>query len=199
MNRISVCIDMMFSYCALYDRIDEVKRCGFETIEFWKWTNKDINKIASLLNETGIGLSVFNLDSKDEMLSYDLSRGILNSGREKDFLRALHESLPVYKLLGASGLIVLIGEHEPYNETNCLKCLQAAKPFIEEEGVNLLIEPLNSIDRPGYSMPYADPVFRLLEKADSPNIKMLYDMYHQSMTGDFLNTADKVKHLGRTS
>lgn len=179
--KLSVCIDMMFSYCDFYNRFGEVKNCGIDTVEFWKWTNKDIDKIA----ETGMDVSIFNIDSTDEALSYDLSRGILNDGREEDFLTALRESIPVYKKLNAKAMIVLIGEHKEYNEENVLNCLTAAKPVVEKEGVTLIIEPLNDIDRVGYAMPYAKPVFELLRKVDSPNIKMLYDIYHQNMMGDF--------------
>ncbi len=178
---LSVCIDMMFSYCDFYDRFDEVKNCGINTVEFWKWSNKDINKILS----KQMNISIFNIDSADKQLSYDLSRGILNDGRVDDFLTALTESIPVYKQLNAKGMIVLIGEHKDYNEENVIKCLNAAKPIVESEGITLLIEPLNNIDRVGYSMPYATPVFNLLKKIDSPNIKMLYDIYHQNMMNDF--------------
>lgn len=178
---LSACIDMMFSYCDFYDRPAEVKKCGINTIEFWKWSNKDIDRII----KSGMDISIFNIDSEDEKLSYDLSRGILNDGRCDDFLKALNESIPVYKKLGAKAMIVLIGEHKEYSEENVLKCLNATKPIVEKEGVTLIVEPLNSIDRAGYSMPYAKPVFDLLRKVDSPNIKMLYDIYHQNMMGDF--------------
>lgn len=179
--KLSVCIDMMFSYCDFYERFAEVKGCGIDTVEFWKWTNKDINKI----NESGMEISVFNIDSTDSKLSYDLSRGILNDGRVEEFLDALNESIPIYKNLGASAMIVLVGENKDYNEPNVLKCLMAAKAVVEKEGVILIVEPLNNIDRAGYSMPYASPIFELLKKVDSPNIKMLYDIYHQNMMGDF--------------
>lgn len=179
--KLSVCVDMMFSYCDFYERFAEVKKCGINTIEFWKWTNKDIDKIIN----SQMNVSIFNIDSTDEQLSYDLSRGILNDGRTEDFLKALEESIPVYKSLNAKAMIVLIGEHKEYCEENVLKCLMAAKPIVEKEGVTLIIEPLNSIDRVGYSMPYARPVFELLKKVGSPNIKMLYDIYHQNMMGDF--------------
>ena len=172
---------MMFSYCDFYSRFDEVKKCGIYTIEFWKWSNKIISKI----QESGLNVSVFNLDSSDEELSYELSRGILNDGRVDDFLQALEESIPVYKAFGAKAMIVLIGENAPYNEENVLECLNAAKPMLNEYDVNLVIEPLNNIDRVGYSMPYAKPVFELIRKVNSPHIKMLYDIYHQSMMGDF--------------
>ncbi len=185
MKRISCCIDMMFTQTDFYDRIAAVKKCGIDTVEFWKWTNKDIDRIRKMLDENKAGLSIFNIDSRDEKLSYDLSRGILNSGRADEFTGALTESLPVYKKLNASAMIVLIGENAEYNEKNVLKCLNAAKPIAEKENVTLIIEPLNNIDREGYSMPYAKPVFELLRKVNSPNIKMLYDIYHQNMMGDF--------------
>ena len=66
-----------------------------------------------------------------------------------------------------------------------LKCLNAAKPILNEYKMNLVVEPLNNIDRKGYSMSYAKPVFELLRKVNSPRIKMLYDIYHQNMMGDF--------------
>ncbi len=179
--KLSVCVDMMFSYCDFYDRFAEVKEHGIDTIEFWKWTNKDIDKIV----ESTMGVSVFNIDSTDEKLSYDLSRGILNDGRAEEFVFALNESIPVYKKLNASAMIVLIGENMDYNEENVLKCLNAAKPIAEKNGITLVVEPLNNIDREGYSMPYATPLFEALRSVDSPNIKMLYDIYHQNMMGDF--------------
>lgn len=181
MINVSVCIDMMFAYCDFYERFDAVKRCGFDTVEFWKWSNKDIDRIKA----SGMNVSIFNLDSRDEKLSYDLSRGILNDGRAEDFLCALYESIPVYRKLGAKAMIVLVGEKKPYSEENVLKCLMAAKPILESENVTLILEPLNAYDRDGYAMPYAGPVFKLLRKVASPNVKMLYDIYHQNMMGDF--------------
>lgn len=182
---------MMFSHLDFYDRIGAVKKCGIDTVEFWKWTNKDVDKVKNMLDENGMKLSIFNIDSTDEKLSYDLSRGILNAGRADEFESALNESIPVYKKLGASAMIVLIGENAPYCKENVLKCLNTAKPICEKENVTLIIEPLNDIDRKNYSMPYAKPVFELLKKVNSPNIKMLYDIYHQNMMGDF--DIDEVK------
>lgn len=178
---ISICIDMMFSQLPFYDRIRGAQACGADAVEFWKWSNKDIRRI----QDSGAKVSIFNVDSADEKLSYDLSRGILNDGRAEDFVAALKESIPVYQALGASGMIVLIGENTPYNAENVYSCLMAALPLLEEQHVNLLVEPLNTVDRAGYSMPYAEPVFALLKRINSPRIKMLYDIYHQNMTGDF--------------
>ena len=184
MNRISCCIDMMFSYMDFYDRFAAVRECGIDTVEFWKWTNKDIDRVVRLLEQNNMKLSIFNLDSRDEALSNDLSRGILNAGRAKELVSAIAESAPVCKKLGAAAMIVLIGEGE-YNEENVKACLKAAAAAAEAEGVSLVVEPLNSVDREGYCMPYARPVLKLLRELNSPNVKMLYDIYHQSVMGDF--------------
>lgn len=182
---LSVCIDMMYTYCDFYKRFLEVKTSGIDTVEFWKWSNKDIERIYQIIQEKKMQISIFNIDSLDEKLSYDLSRGIINDGRVDEFLQALEESIPVYKKLNAKGMIVLIGENKPYYEINVLKCLEAAKPVLEMENVNLVVEPLNTRDRIGYSMPYAKPILKLIKELNSPHIKMLYDIYHQNMTGDF--------------
>lgn len=176
---------MMFSDLDFYDRISAVHQCGINTIEFWKWTNKDIDKVVDLLNKYNMNLSIFNIDSTNEKLSADLARGILNDGRDEDFVKALKESIPVYKKLNAKAMIVLIGDNAPYNKENVIKCLNAAKPICEENNVTLIVEPLNDIDRKNYSMPYANPVFEVLREVNSPNIKMLYDIYHQNMMKDF--------------
>ena len=178
---VSVCIDMMYSDLPFPNRIQAVKAAGFRTVEFWKWSNKAIEEIA----DSGVEVSIFNLDSRDAQLSYDLSRGILNDGRAEDFLSALLESIPVYRKLGARAMIVLIGEGKPYCAENVYRCLFAAKPILDRENVNLVIEPLNNIDRKGYAMPYAKPFFDLIERLNTPHIKMLYDIYHQNMMGDF--------------
>ncbi len=188
--KVSACIDMMFSGLDFYDRFAAAKECGIDAVEFWAWSKKDIGRVCGELGKNGLRLSVFNIDSRDEALSYSLSRGILNAGRADDLLRALHESIPVYHELGASAMIVLIGETIPdmstqQQEENILRCLKAAAPVAEENGITLVVEPLNATDRPGYFIPEAGRLLSILNEVDSPNIKMLYDIYHQHMTGDF--------------
>ncbi|MBR5527853.1 MAG: TIM barrel protein [Clostridia bacterium] len=183
----SACIDMMFAYTDFYERFSEVKKCGIDAVEFWKWSNKDLDRVCDEMQKNALDLSIFNIDCRDENLSYDLSRGVLNSGRCEELISAFGESVDVYRKLGAHGMIVLIGETrddisvEKQNE-NILKCLNAVKPYAEKENINLFVEPLNATDRKNYFMPYSRPLFDILEQVDSPNIKMLFDIYHQQMT-----------------
>lgn len=190
MAKISTCIDMMFASMDFYDRFAAAKSSGIGAVEFWKWSNKDLDKVRNLLDQHQLGFSVFNIDCRDEQLSWDLSRGILNRGRRQELLSALRESIPVYNMLEASGMIVLIGENtdeisRQQQKENIYACLSDAAEAAEKANITLVVEPLNDIDRQNYCMPYAADLLEILNRVDSDHVKMLYDMYHQSMMGDF--------------
>ena len=188
--KISVCLDMMFSDIAFDGRIEAAQAAGINAVEFWKWTNKDVDGIAEELKRRNMRLTVFNVDSNDPMLSGDLMRGILNAGRKEELLAAIKESAPAYKRLGATAMIVLVGNtidglSEEEQRENTFDCLMYVRDYVEQEGITLVVEPLNSVDRAGYFMPYAAPLMEILQRVNSPRIKMLYDIYHQNVMGDF--------------
>jgi len=188
--KFSVCIDMMFAHHDFENRIAAVRATGMEAVEFWKWTNKDVDLVCRQLSDNNLDFAIFNIDCADEKLSYDLSRGILNAGRKEELLVALKESAPIYKKLGASAMIVLVGEtiegmsREAQIE-NVYECLSYVKDYAEQEEITLIVEPLNATDRQNYFMPEASVLMDILRRVGSPRIKMLYDIYHQHMTGDF--------------
>lgn len=182
----SICLDMNYAQLPFERRIEKAKLLKVDSIEFWKWTDKDID----LIRNSGLNVSIFNLCSKDEDLTFDLLKGILNTNRKKDLLKAIKESASVYKELNAKGMIALIGEKSinlSYEEqiNNIKGSLLYVKPYLEENNINLFVEPLNDIDRKNYFLPYATPLFEILKEVNSKNIKMLYDIYHQNMMKDF--------------
>lgn len=192
----SVCIDMMFSDYDFYDRFKMAKKSGADAVEFWRWSIKDLEKVSEELENNGLSFAIFNMDSEDETLSAELLRGILNQGRKEDVKKALIESIPVYKRLGAAGMIVLIGEtlDIPYDEQieNIKECLRYVAPIAEKEGITLLLEPLNDFDRKNYFLPRAAEVFEIIREIGSPNIKLLFDIYHeQLMRGNLINSINE--------
>ncbi len=185
--KFSCCIDMMFSYLDFYDRFSAVKKAGLPAVEFWKWSPKDIDKVERLLRENELALSVMNIDVTDEKNSYDLSRGILNAGRVRDFCDAIKESAPVVRKLGNPKLIVLIGEtidglEASRQEENVFNCLKEGAKVAEDEGIKLVVEPLNAYDRKNYFMPDSGRLFEILKGVGSKNVKALFDIYHQQKT-----------------
>lgn len=195
--KFSVCIDMMFSYLDFYDRFEAVKKSGLDTVEFWKWSVKDIERTKNLLDKHALSLSLMNIDVEDEALSYDLSRGILTKKRSAELIRAIEESAPVCDKLSCRKLIVLIGENDEKmsreeQTENVFSSLAAAAPVAEKNGMTLVVEPLNAYDRKNYFMPESDPLAEIIRQVSSKNVKMLFDIYHQQRTeGNVIERIDK--------
>ena len=194
---------MMYPEYDFLDRINAAKADSVNAIEFWKWSNKDVDAIVKRSVETGLKVALMNIDSSDEKLSYDLSRGILSHGRTAEFISAVTETAPVLKRLGASKMIVLAGDRDEnisneHTLENIFNVLSAAAPVAEELGVTLLLEPLNTFDRDTYVMPYSKDAFDIVKGISSPSVKLLLDLYHtQRMEGNLTNILESnIKHIG---
>lgn len=194
--RYSVCIDMLFPNVDFSKRFELAKMCDVQAIEFWKWSNKNIDEIYEKVKKEGLGVSVFNIDSSSPKLSEELSRGILNANKENELIYSLRESCKIYRKLEASAMIVLIGEKLdlPYIQqiNNIMQSLKVAAEFAEKENITLVVEPLNDIDRKNYFLPRAREVIDIIREINSPNIKLLLDLYHeQLMAGNLISTISK--------
>jgi hydroxypyruvate isomerase len=79
--------------------------------------------------------------------------------------------------------------------------LKAIAPYAEEKNITLSLEPLNVlVDHAGYYLVTSEQGFQVIDEVGSPQIKLLYDIYHQQITeGNILATIcanmDKIGHL----
>ena len=73
---------------------------------------------------------------------------------------------------------------------NAVKGLQRILPHAEKKGVVIQMELFNSkIDHPDYMADTSDWGVALCQKLDSPNFKLLYDIYHMQVNeGDIIRT-----------
>ncbi len=186
---ISVCAEMFYGDTEFCGRLEKLKNDGAEAIEFWRWANKDIEGIKDAEKRLKLKIAGFCVDSEDEELARHISRDILILGMKEELRKALKETKAVYDKLGAEFVIMTLGdavEGIPRTEQkkNIRECLESVKPYLEESGMCLLLEPINRGERPNYIMPEVTEVLKLIKELDSPKIKLLYDIYHQGMTGD---------------
>ena len=80
-----------------------------------------------------------------------------------------------------------------------LEVLRESAPTAEAAGVTLLLEPLNTrVDHPGSFLSSSYEGYKLLAAVDSPNVKLLFDIYHQQITeGDIVrNLETHLEHVG---
>lgn len=72
------------------------------------------------------------------------------------------------------------------------KNLVEASKIAEENGIILQLEPVSTYSKPGYYMTTSASAGDIIRVVDSPNLKLLYDVFHmQLMEGDLVNTIRK--------
>jgi len=73
---------------------------------------------------------------------------------------------------------------------NTIVGLNRVKKIAEDNGVNICLELLNSkVNHPDYMCDHTSWGVRVMEEVNSPNVKLLYDIYHmQIMEGDLIAT-----------
>ena len=88
---------------------------------------------------------------------------------------------------------------------NCVEGLKQIVGYAEERGVTLCLEMLNTRDdthpmkgHPGYQGNHTDYCIDIIERVDSPRLKLLFDIYHvQIMDGDVIRRLKQYpEHIG---
>lgn len=78
--------------------------------------------------------------------------------------------------------------HETY-----VKNLKYAAAIFESKGIVGLIEPINKYSAPGYYLNSYEQAIEVLDKVNSPNLKLQLDIFHlQQIKGDLTNN---IRHL----
>ncbi len=125
-------------------------------------------------------------------------RGLLSlPGREQEFDKTVRDGLVLARWLGTRLLNVPAGnlpEGVPaaavraVTERNLVRAVDRASA----EGVTMLVEPLNRVDRPGYAMVSLPEAARLVRAVDSPYLRLQFDIYHAGVRGDPLAALRRV-------
>lgn len=187
----SICADILeFSSLDLYkksfsERLYKIKADGFDTFEFWSWKNKNITEISETATSLGMNVKAFSLDSKNDEISKTLASYALNSGKTDMLKNAVYETAEIADMLKCKSLIVTIGDNIPslsYEKQleNIYASLSVCENILKNEGITLLLEPINRFERKEYLMPDANDAIEIIKNINSDYIKVLYDCYHQA-------------------
>jgi len=174
--RASVCIDAVGRELPRFsDRMRLARDCGFDAVEFWGWWDKDLSEIRETAGECSLEIAA-------------LCTRFFNPGlrEERDaYLEGLRETLETARFLCCRRIISQAGNAVlPREEqtANLLETLRQAAGILRGSGVTLVLEPLNPVDHPGYFLVNSPEAFRLLREVDAPEIRLLFDIYHQQVS-----------------
>ena len=178
----SACIEMLFSDRSpdLARRIHLAAAAGYTAVEFWLWSEKDLDLIEAALQDTGLTVAGF---VAEPMTS-------LNDPANHDrFLAALPASIAIAQRLGAPFLYIQGGSTlpavPPADQTRALvTVLTAAADILHGSGVTLLLEPVSDA-RNGF-VTHAAHGLAIVAQVDRPEIRLLYDLFHAAVAGEDL-------------
>lgn len=181
--RFSACIEMLFvpESDDPAARIGLAREAGFEAVEFWLWSNKDLDAIERALGETGLALAGIVAEPFAELT---------RAGDHDRFLAGLEQSRDVAGRLGAPVLIcqsgpLLAGIARERQHEDLTIALQRSAEILAGSGVTLGLEPLNDrVDHPGYYLTSTSEALDIVERVDRPEIGITYDLYHSLVMGE---------------
>ncbi len=122
------------------------------------------------------------------------------------YLEGLKKSINAAKKLNTNILISQFGDFlidvpRELQYRSLVDGLKESAPLLEESGITLVTEPLNDlIDHKGYFLVKSEEAFNIIEDVNSPNIKVVFDIYHQQiiegqLIKNIVSNIDKIGHF----
>lgn len=200
MPRYSANISIMFQELSFLERFGAASATGFDGVECWFPYDHPKDQLRVLLG--GLGLTLVGINTAPGDVANGEWGVTALPGREADFDRQFAEALDYAVALGARGIHVMAAMTGGMDQKPCeaayMGNLERAAKRAEGSGVNLLIEPLNGRDRPGYFLSRSDQAVDIITRIGAPNLKLMFDVYHvQVMEGDILRRLrSHLPHIG---
>ena len=124
----------------------------------------------------------------------EIAHGLNQVENHAGIEQGLRRNLPLARKAGVQRVITFSGNRNGLSDAdgmrNTIAGLKRLKPLIEDSGVMLCMELLNSkVNHPGYMADHTAWGAEVIGEVDSPLIRLLYDVYHmQIMEGDLIAT-----------
>lgn len=188
MPRFAANLTMMFNEHAFLDRFQAAADAGFTAVEYLFPYDYPADVVAGKLRAAGLVQALFNMPPGDWAAG---ERGIAAlAGREDEFHGSVAKALDYAKAIGTPLLHMMAGL-APAGDARAIASYRSALLFAAdaaaEEGVGIVIEPINGRDMPGYFLNDFSVAAELIRELDHKNISLQFDIYHrQIMHGDVL-------------
>lgn len=190
-----VVLPCFFPRMPFEDAVRAIDRLGYRALEIYDWRQLNFDSAKRVLEETGA-----------ELLSMCTTEfRLTNPALSGAYITALEASCAAAVRLGAKMLITQVGadtgEAHARQRDAIVSTLKKARGVLEDSGVTLMIEPLNTLyDHKGYFLSSSKEAFDIVREVGSPFVKVVFDIYHQQVTegnviNNILENMDWIAHL----
>ena len=203
MPKFAANLTMMFNEVDFLDRFAAAASAGFKGVEYLFPYDYDKDQLAELLSRHGLTQVLHNLpagdwDGGERGVACDPDRvGEFQNGVAQTIEYAAALNCPMVNCLaGIPPRTVAAGRIH----ATLLDNLKFAASKLEEAGIQLLIEPINTIDIPGFYITGTQQGRSIINDVGSSNLFLQQDIYHmQIMEGDLARTIesnlDVIRHM----
>ncbi len=199
MPKFAANLTMLYGEHDFLDRFAAAAKSGFKGVEYLFPYAYDKNQLADALAANGLVQVLHNLPAGN----WDAGeRGIAClPDRVGEFQDSVGKAIEYATALSCPRVNCLAGlapegTSRDTLETTFVDNLKFAAPRLKEAGIQLVIEPINTRDIPGFFLNYTRQAAAVLDAVGSDNLAIQYDIYHaQIMEGDLAPTIEA--HLDR--
>jgi hydroxypyruvate isomerase len=195
--RFSANLSMLYTELPFMERFAAAAADGFRAVEYVGAYGVDPTTIAATLRAHGLTQALFNFPAGDWAAG---DRGIAcHPHRVDEFRRSVDTAITYAEATQCTRLNCLAGITPPGEDRSrvedvLVSNLAYAAPILAEAGIQLLLEPINPIDMPGYLINSTDNFERISTAVGHANLYLQYDFYHmQVVQGDLLRTFERLQ------
>lgn len=195
MPKFAANLTMLFAELPFLDRFAAAKAAGFGGVEYLFPYDFEKAALREHLQQHGLTQVLHNLPAGDWAAG---ERGIaIFPNRVDEFREGVLRAIDYATALDCHQVNCLVGVAPPDADLFELhevlvKNLRFAAAALERENIRLLIEPINTIDIPGFFLSRTVQAAQIIADVGSENLFIQYDIYHmQVMEGDIARTLHK--------
>ena len=195
MPKFAANLTMLFNEVPFLDRFAAARRAGFAGVEYLFPYEHEPNEIKRRLDEHGLTQVLHNLPAGNWSAG---ERGIAtHPDRVAEFEGGVTRAIQYATALGCTQLnclagIAPAGVDQDRARATFVANLRGAARRLQDAGIRLLIEPINTRDIPGFFLRTTAQALEIIGEVGSANLFLQYDVYHmQIMEGDLATTIEK--------
>ncbi len=182
MPRFAANLSMMFTEWSFLDRFDAAAQAGFTAVEYLFPYDHPVDAIADRLARNGLTQALFNLPPGDWAAG---ERGVAALPDRFDELRAGVDTALRYAAATQVRRLHLMAGNADRRDPQALAGYRRSVTYAAERagaaGLDLLLEPINNRNMPGYFLNDFAFTESLIGDLGLPNLKMQFDIYHRQI------------------
>jgi len=186
MPRFAANLSMMFNDVSFLERFDAAAKAGFTAVEFLFPYDHPAQEVGERLKRNGLTQALFNLPPGNWEAGEKGFAALPE--RFADMQQSLYTALPYVKATDVKRVHLMAGiadRGDAQAVAAFRKSVAAAAEFFAPHAIDVVIEPINPRNVPGYFLNNFFFARDLIREMKIPNLKLQFDIYHcQIIHGD---------------